>query len=131
MRVALLFLLCVIVAGCGAEDESSAPAAKAGFAQLVVRVDADGKGAAPAKELKLDCGSAADSAACKAAGALKAADLEPVSRDKACTQIFGGPETATISGEVDGKPVDARFSRSNGCEVARWQAVSALLDRVK
>ena len=54
-----------------------------------------------------------------------------MSRDKACTQIFGGPETATISGEVDGKPVDARFSRSNGCEVARWQAVSALLDQVK
>ena len=51
--------------------------------------------------------------------------------DKACTQIFGGPETATISGRVNGEPVDARFARNNGCEIARWDSVSALLAQVK
>jgi hypothetical protein len=129
MRLAILCLL-VLVAGCGAEEERAAPA-QAPFAQLVVRVDPDGTGAVPAKELNVRCAAAGESGACRSADALKAGDFAPVSPKRACTDIFGGPETATISGQLRGKPVDARFSRSNGCEVARWEAVSGLLEQVK
>ena len=48
----------------------------------------------------------------------------------ACTQIYGGPEEATIKGTIRGNPVDATFSRTDGCEIARWESVEALLSEV-
>ena len=51
--------------------------------------------------------------------------------DTACTQIFGGPETATIKGTIRGEPVDAKFSRSDGCEIERWKRVEPLLAEVR
>jgi Subtilisin inhibitor-like len=53
--------------------------------------------------------------------------LSPVSRDVACTQIYGGPETATVTGTFRGSPVHARFNRTNGCEIARWESLEPLL----
>ena len=32
-----------------------------------------------------------------------------------------------MHGRVRGRAVDARFSRSNGCEIERWDKVAALL----
>ena len=45
----------------------------------------------------------------------------------ACTQQFGGPETATVTGTLHGDEVAARFSRENGCEISRWEKVAELL----
>ena len=133
LRLTLLLPLVLLAAGCGADDETGGPGSipPKPLAQLVVRVDADGKGAAPAKELRIRCESAGESPACSAADALKPADFAPVPADKACTQIFGGPQTASVTGSLRGEDVDGGFSRQNGCEVARWEAVAALLDQVK
>jgi len=51
----------------------------------------------------------------------------PVPADMACTQVYGGPETATITGTWDGDPVAASYKRTDGCEIARWDALSAVL----
>jgi hypothetical protein len=53
--------------------------------------------------------------------------LAPVPPDTACTMIYGGPEEATVVGVVNGEQVDAAFSRSNGCELDRWDRMAALL----
>lgn len=53
--------------------------------------------------------------------------LAPVPAGQQCTQIFGGPATATIKGTWSGKPVNAQFARNNGCELARWNKLKALL----
>jgi len=45
----------------------------------------------------------------------------------ACTEIFGGPERARVRGTLRGEPVSAEFSRVNGCEINRWDAVAPLL----
>lgn len=37
-----------------------------------------------------------------------------------CAQIFAGPEHVSIIGTINGKPVDARFSRDNACAEAEW-----------
>jgi hypothetical protein len=50
--------------------------------------------------------------------------LKPVSGDMACTQIYGGDQLATLVG--DG--VNASFSRTNGCEIARWDALAPVLE---
>lgn len=51
----------------------------------------------------------------------------PVPDDAVCAQLFGGPQTATVTGVWDGKPVDAKFNLSNSCEIARWSNAVPLL----
>lgn len=62
-----------------------------------------------------------------ACAALEAAEgqaaLEPVPADQPCTEIYGGPQTAVITGTYRGVDVDASFSRENGCEIDRWDAL--------
>ena len=59
--------------------------------------------------------------ACEEIKAAGAKVFEPVPKDQACTMIFGGPQTATIVGLIRRAHVDATFSRSNGCEIDRWE----------
>lgn len=66
------------------------------------------------------------SAVCGALEGINADVFNPVPADQACTMIYGGPETARVKGTVNGEKVDAEFNRSNGCEIARWEAVKAL-----
>lgn len=66
-------------------------------------------------------------AACTALDAHGAAALPPVAKDRMCTQIYGGPETATITGTWRGQPVLSTFSLKNGCEIARWKLLAGLL----
>ena len=56
-----------------------------------------------------------------------ASDFAPVPGDVACTQIYGGPQKATVKGTLNGKPVDASFSRENGCQTARWDKLDWLI----
>ncbi len=46
---------------------------------------------------------------------------------KLCTQQYGGPQVAAVTGMFHGRAVDATFQRTDGCEIARWKAMSALL----
>ena len=51
----------------------------------------------------------------------------PVPPDTVCTEIYGGPQKARIVGTVAGKQVRATFTRTNGCEIGRWNALSPWL----
>ncbi|MGW1539387.1 SSI family serine proteinase inhibitor [Streptomyces sp. NPDC002309] len=51
----------------------------------------------------------------------------PVPRDTMCTMQYGGPATARVTGTWAGRPVDATFDRSNGCEMARWDRLVPFL----
>lgn len=53
--------------------------------------------------------------------------LPPVPKGQPCTMIYGGPETARITGTWRGQEIDATLSRTNGCEIARWKALTGLL----
>lgn len=46
---------------------------------------------------------------------------------QACTQQYGGPQKAVVTGVVDGVPVDAAFSRTDGCEIGAWDAAKDVL----
>jgi hypothetical protein len=50
-------------------------------------------------------------------------------RTRACTQIYGGPERATVTGRIGTRRVARRFSRTNGCQIADWTAAQPLLPR--
>ena len=48
----------------------------------------------------------------------------------ACTQIYGGPQEALVTGRFRGKLVRTRFGRKDGCEIARWTRVRFLFPGV-
>ncbi|MFV2119718.1 SSI family serine proteinase inhibitor [Streptomyces sp. Act-28] len=51
----------------------------------------------------------------------------PVPQGRMCTQQYGGPATARITGTWHGRRIDARFARTNGCEIARWESLQPVL----
>jgi hypothetical protein len=118
--LALPLIAAALLAACG-EDE---PTSAAPQTNLVVRFDADGaQGPKGAKTTRLQC----PGDGCAATKGLSSDDMAPPPADQACTQIYGGPETATVTGTLNGERVDESFKRTDGCEIDRWQKVQALL----
>jgi hypothetical protein len=81
--------------------------------------------------LVLRCDPAAGSvahpaAACRRLAALGRAAFAPTPPGTACTQIYGGPQRAVVTGTLAGRRLWARFLRRDGCEVARWNRVAFL-----
>lgn len=107
---------------------STAPAGEPVAADLTVTVD---NGVGTTSDFALTCepvgGRHPDAAAaCAALAAVGAQAFDPLPKDIRCTDIYGGPQTATVKGTLDGEPVSAQFARTNGCEIGRWDAVSAI-----
>lgn len=44
-----------------------------------------------------------------------------------CTQQYGGPQVAVVTGTFRGRTVNTVFRRTDGCEIARWRAMAPLL----
>ncbi|MFE9562729.1 SSI family serine proteinase inhibitor [Streptomyces sp. NPDC006487] len=51
----------------------------------------------------------------------------PESRNQLCTMQDGGRATARITGTWHGHRVESRFSRTNGCEIRRWNDLEPVL----
>jgi hypothetical protein len=51
----------------------------------------------------------------------------PLPSDLACTEQYGGPQTARVRGIWRGEPVDLELSRVDGCRIAQWDALEPLL----
>ena len=104
-----------------------APPAEPVTADLTIVVDATGEGATQTFTLTCspDGGDHPDPAA--ACAALARAGVEafaPTPRGVACTEQWGGPQVATAQGTVDGEQISARFDRTNGCEISRWDRLA-------
>jgi LysM repeat protein len=46
---------------------------------------------------------------------------------RVCSEDYGGPQSASITGTAGGRHIDLNVSRSDGCGIADWQALSGLL----
>ena len=49
------------------------------------------------------------------------APFAPVPADVACTEQYGGPAQARVTGRFRGRRIWARFDRADGCRIARWE----------
>jgi hypothetical protein len=49
------------------------------------------------------------------------------SDDRACAQVYGGPQHATIKGTVGGQRVDVKVERTDGCGIEDWERLEWLL----
>lgn len=137
---ALLTAVAVAVAlgGCGeADDPATQPAAAPdGTIELTVLFD-DGSGRKTTGTLTcrgsdrraegaLD-GRASPAKLCAQADGIAELLTSKPDKGRTCTQIYGGPETAQITGTIEGDKVDRRFTRTNGCEIADFTRAAGLL----
>lgn len=49
--------------------------------------------------------------------------------DVACTEIYGGPQTASIRGTIGARSVNRTFDRANGCGITDWTRAAGLVPR--
>jgi hypothetical protein len=126
---ALVLLTATAATACGGED---GPTASTGT-RLVVAVDPGDGSSSSTWTLRCDPAGGdhpdpTDACAWLASVAgLEPDPFDPVAPDLACTEIYGGPQTAAVTGTLEGQQVDAAFSRQDGCEIARWDTALPLL----
>jgi hypothetical protein len=124
MRTAVAALVVALVA-CGTGSAVTAPTS--------LRVSFwDGPGDQPDAVWTLRCGPprgtlARPARACAKLAAGGAGLFASTPPNTACTEIYGGPQRARIVGTVAGKRVWTTVTRTNGCEIARWQRLSPWL----
>ena len=136
-----LGLAVAALGGCGDDDDEpaapqTAPAPATGGIELSIRHE---DGAGKRETGILTCTGTEQRAGgfltrratvdelCAKARAIKALLTTQPDKQRACTQIYGGPETARITGTIDGVKVDRRFSRTNGCEIDDFNRAGELL----
>jgi len=136
VRVAAFALVALAATGCmgdlspgsGSESGSGSGQASPTKARLEISVSIRGS-EAPTKVWTLVCPSGGtlphSARACAKLAAMRQ-PFAPVPKTQACTQIYGGPQVADVTGSFRGRPVNAHFDRGNGCEIARWNRVKFL-----
>jgi hypothetical protein len=141
-RTALLAVVGLVLAGCASLQDPDAPqdlepggptepVPGAEGTSLEIRLDVRGDGTVRTTTSTCDPAGGdhpdpdAACAALDAAGGARA--FAPPPSDEVCTEQYGGPQVAEVEGTVDGQQVSARFSRVNGCEISRWDALAPLL----
>lgn len=149
MRLLLTVPLLLLMAGCGPSSTDRAappavpPAASEDLAavggtsraedDLAVSVDlGDGS---PARQWSLTCVGFVEGShpQAEAACAHLRAVTDPFARlpsDVACTEQYGGPQTARVSGVWGGSPVELSLSRVDGCAIAQWDGLVPLVPAV-
>ena len=130
MRIGVLIAVIAAVVGCGA---SSAGTGATPATDLRISYFADGEVAAADadKSWTLRCGPTGGTLPRRAAACQKLDRMRnpfaPQRKDLQCTQIYGGPERAVITGKHEGKRVWVLLAQRNGCEIARWRKLAFLV----
>jgi hypothetical protein len=52
-------------------------------------------------------------------------------KEEICTKIYGGEQVAWVTGRWAGKVVKRKFTRVDGCEIARWDQLALTLSGKK
>jgi len=128
-----LTLLAVAASVAGATPAAARTVPPAAPDHLLVTVRHSGTGTDGT--FSLDCrppggrhpAPAAACAALRRAEGAHADPFAPVPEGSVCTMVYGGPATARVAGHLHGRPVQAVFDRSDGCEISRWHALVPLL----
>jgi hypothetical protein len=123
MRSAVLIAVVIALVGCGASE--GAPSTPASATSLTITYWPEGVGQGKSVRWTLRCDPAGGThpraaAACRQLAAMRGA-FAPTPKDVACTEIYGGPQTAIISGTFRGKKLWTKLQNRNGCEIDRFQ----------
>ncbi len=116
-------LATTVLAACGADDERTASPAPADSTHLTVEVT---RATSQPIRMELRCGGARP---CKQLDKLTAALRKPEGPATACTLQYGGPETAHVTGTLEGRAVEATLTRADGCGIADYATLFAAFGR--
>jgi len=105
-------------------------AAGGGDTDLRISVWEQGRKGPPTHVFTLRCdppgGNVPDpAAACRRLAAIPRPFAQPA-KDVLCTQIYGGPQEALVTGRYRGEKVSTVLSLRDGCQIGRWQRVAFL-----
>lgn len=131
----LLLAGCAAPAGGGSDASSSTSASTSAHDDALMIVLDRGDGAEP-ERYTLTCTDQPDgdhhdaSAACAHLEGLED-PFAPLPTDMACTEQYGGPETARITGRWQGQDVDVELSRTDGCRISQWESLGPVLPPVE
>lgn len=141
-KVSVLVLIfsatALLFSGCADDGVSSGPGPDptpldGAKTELSISIRADGKTESAFYTLKCS-GSAAEktsehpqpSEACELL-AKSPQILDPAPANQMCTEQYGGPATALVTGTRDGKEVRREFNLKNGCGISDWNNALPLL----
>ncbi len=137
----LVVLLLLALAGCAEPAGSGADPSPTAAASSDVDADNDllivldrGDGTEP-ERYTLTCVGVPDgdhpdaSAACAHLEGLED-PFASLPADMVCTEQYGGPETARITGRWHATDVDVGLSRTDGCRISQWDSLGPVLPPV-
>jgi hypothetical protein len=129
----------VLAAACGSQaaaGHAAGPGSAAAKPASALTISVTAAPGATPRRWTLTCGPRGDGGShprpavtCATLASVKA-PFAPVPRGVMCSMVYGGPQTASITGTWHGKPVAATYSRDNGCQTARWNKIWKVLDQV-
>ena len=97
---------------------------------LHIAVWPNGKGQPPKRSYTLTCAPVRGTLPHRVAACRRLAQLRTpfagVPKNMACTEIYGGPQEAFVTGRFRGALVHVRFNRRDGCQIERWNRVAFL-----
>jgi hypothetical protein len=117
---AVVAAACLVTTACGSSN-TVAPGTAALRVTLRPRGDTG-----PSTTWTVACPDAARAAACQRLVTTPNA-FTPPPPTAACSMIYGGPETLTVTGTLGTRRVDYRTGRTNGCEIADYTRDLALV----
>jgi hypothetical protein len=136
----------LVASGCGTDDTGGAinagPTSSAAPVEVALVVSVTAGGAGPDRHGSISCqgtnaigtGHLLDPTAAAAACALvqpgSAAEkrlTEGAKPGQICTQQYGGPQQAKITGTLRGRTIDTTVDRKDGCGIADWDLLRALV----
>jgi hypothetical protein len=139
LRLLASTVLVALAAGCGGEGEARseptpAPPSTAATTVRLAFSYHDGNGGR--RRASLACtGSRARATGylarrderrlCRRARTLRRFLTTPPDRQRACTEIYGGADTARVRGTIGASKVNRPFSRVDGCEIDDWDRMTA------
>ena len=127
MRIAVLIAVIAAVVGCGAGSAGTS----ASSTDLRVSYFPEGRSQGDRTLWTLRCDPAAGTLPKRAAACEKLDAMQnpfaPQRKDIQCTQIYGGPDQALVTGTHEGRRVWILLARRNGCEIARWKKLAFLV----
>lgn len=140
-RAALAPAIALALAGCTGDEarsggDGAGPVDAGPPVRLAVVVKA--RPGAPPVESTLTCdggeavasGAIADrgeDAACARVREITDLLLSEPDADRVCAAVYGGPQTARVTGTIGDERVERTFSRENGCAISDWDAAVPLL----
>lgn len=132
VRSATFLAVAALLVGCGSSKDGSKPSAPNAPVAADLSFSYRAGPSAKTDRVDLACPAASDRlpAACRELEAVPSETFDKVPPGRACTEIYGGPETLRVVGRIGGSRVDSRFSRINGCEISRWDALAPLLEEL-